>query len=602
MRRPVRRKPQAGGMSLFPFLAVLICTMGSLVVVLLAVVQQAKMTAAAAADDARQSGNSSAVQQQLAARRDQIASLHAQRDDFASRLAQRQRQLGNIENNFQQLRERVEQLRKAQAELANQKPIRSRDEKTSRAELAYLGQLIAAAEDDLEKAKHDAKSKKRTYSIIPYDGPQGTPRRPIYLECVADRVIIQPEGIELTISDLEPPYTAGNPLASALRAYRTFMTSAGVLHGEPYPLLVVRPDGSEMYAAARTAMKSWDSEFGYELVSANLELDYAKPNPELAERLKFTIDTMRRQRERFNVASSVRQDNSRSRPALHLNPRTGTFEPEDGGEGGFGQGSNASQQNARQQQGERYAQSGTGPGSSAFSEGRVGQRNPGIVTNSFYNPDINASQVARGDGTGNPGTAQGDRQTHSQGGSAQHGSSATQGRPQTGTPGQPASQSSSNGGGSPREGSQHGSQQQGTSSQAGSPGQASDRQGQQGGSNQQIANARGGNWALPNAAGGSIGFTRPIRVDCFDDRLVIVPERGTTSPQVIVSTQGAGRAWIDHFVSAVWQHMKTWGIAGRSAYWKPILNVRVMPGGETRFAELEAMLQRSGIDAKKVSP
>ncbi len=584
MRRPVRRKPQAGGMSLFPFLAVLICTMGSLVVVLLAVVQQAKMTAAAAADEVRQHESSSEDQQQLAARKDQIASLHTRRDDFASRLAQRQRQLGNIENNFQQLRQRVEQLRKAQADLANQKPIRSRDEKTSRAELAYLSQLITAAEIELEKAKHDAKSQKRTYSIIPYDGPQGTPRRPIYLECVADRVIIQPEGIELTISDLEPPYTAGNPLASALRAYRTFMTSAGALRGEPYPLLVVRPDGSEMYAAARTAMKSWDSEFGYELVNANLELEYAKPNPELAERLKFTIDTMRRQRERFNVASSVRQDNSRSRPALHLNPRTGTFEPEDGGEGRFGQGSNSSGRNARQQQGNRDTQSGTGPGGSAFSESGVGQGNPGSVTNSFYNPDINAGQVAHGDGAGGTGAAQGNRQTYPPSDSGQHaGSSATQGNTQGGTLGQQASQTGGNGGGSPREGSQHGSQQQGDSSQ-------------------QIANARGGNWALPNAAGGSTGFTRPIRVDCFNDRLVIVPERGTASPQVIISTQGAGRAWIDHFVSAVWQHMKTWGIAGRNAYWKPILNVRVKPGGEARYAELEVMLQRSGIGIKKVSP
>ena len=37
--------------------------------------------------------------------------------------------------------------------------------------------------------------------------------------------------------------------------------------GEPYPLLVVRPGGVVAYGAARAALKAWDDEFGYELIS-----------------------------------------------------------------------------------------------------------------------------------------------------------------------------------------------------------------------------------------------------------------------------------------------------------------------------------------------
>ena len=56
--------------------------------------------------------------------------------------------------------------------------------------------------------------------MVPYDGPNRTRRRPIYIECTADRVIIQPEGIVLSAADFGGPTGPGNPLASAVRAAR----------------------------------------------------------------------------------------------------------------------------------------------------------------------------------------------------------------------------------------------------------------------------------------------------------------------------------------------------------------------------------------------
>ena len=46
-----------------------------------------------------------------------------------------------------------------------------------------------------EEARRVAKGRPDSYAIIPYDGPNQTRRRPIYIECSADAVILQPEGI-----------------------------------------------------------------------------------------------------------------------------------------------------------------------------------------------------------------------------------------------------------------------------------------------------------------------------------------------------------------------------------------------------------------------
>ncbi len=41
-----------------------------------------------------------------------------------------------------------------------------------------------------------------------------------------------------------------------------------------------------------------------------------------------------------------------------------------------------------------------------------------------------------------------------------------------------------------------------------------------------LASKRGADWGLRDAGHGSVGVTRPIRIECYDDRLVVVSERG----------------------------------------------------------------------------
>lgn len=109
-----------------------------------------------------------------------------------------------------------------------------------------------------------------------------------------------------------------------------------------------------------------------------------------------------------------------------------------------------------------------------------------------------------------------------------------------------------------------------------------------------LADRRGENWGLPNAARGSVGITRPIRVRCSSNRLEILPEsEGAASQAITLGTRTEDA--IDGFVSALWEHMTAWGIAGRGMYWRPVLHIEVTPDAEFRYADLKALLDDSGI-------
>ena len=114
-------------------------------------------------------------------------------------------------------------------------------------------------------------------------------------------------GSNFSADDFREPITDDNPLASALRAKREYL--ADVLQeedGQPYPLLVVRPDGARAYAAARAAMKSWEAEFGYELVDAALPLEYPAVDPALTALLRRAVDQSRARRKYLQSIAPAR--------------------------------------------------------------------------------------------------------------------------------------------------------------------------------------------------------------------------------------------------------------------------------------------------------
>jgi hypothetical protein len=113
-----------------------------------------------------------------------------------------------------------------------------------------------------------------------------------------------------------------------------------------------------------------------------------------------------------------------------------------------------------------------------------------------------------------------------------------------------------------------------------------------------MAETRGRDWGLRNAASGSVATTRPIRVDCYPDRIVLVPDDSRVAAKVIPLSGGTEHS-IDKLIAAVWEYMDSWGIAGRGMYWKPILSIAVAPGAEQRFEELNVLLEGSGLTVRR---
>jgi hypothetical protein len=114
-----------------------------------------------------------------------------------------------------------------------------------------------------------------------------------------------------------------------------------------------------------------------------------------------------------------------------------------------------------------------------------------------------------------------------------------------------------------------------------------------------MAKTKGANWALPKVVAKSTGITRPIAVQCYYDRLVIVPDQSDGGEPQVVPVVGSVRGSIEQFVSDVWTHMDGWGMAVAGGYWKPVLKVWVAPGAETRFRELEILLKDSGMEVER---
>jgi hypothetical protein len=109
-----------------------------------------------------------------------------------------------------------------------------------------------------------------------------------------------------------------------------------------------------------------------------------------------------------------------------------------------------------------------------------------------------------------------------------------------------------------------------------------------------LASKRGADWGLRDAGRGAVGVTRPIRIECYGDHLVVVSDRNPDANKVIAFRSRTASA-VDPLVSAIWEQMETWGMAGRGMFWRPLLQVYVAPDAGQRFTELSRLLDGSGL-------
>jgi hypothetical protein len=599
MRRQVRSA--APGISLFPFLAVLLCTMGALIVVLVVLNRQTRLAAAAssAAEVEARRAAAAATQSDAEEARDtlvwQIGHLRTSRDKTQADLDRQRLRLSGVEEYRRQLEQRLRELQQAAARLDDPQANAVGPQDFER-ELADLNAQIRAAQEQLAAAQERAADQAPAYSVVPYEGPNRTERRPVYIECLGDRVVIQPEGIVLTASDFDGPMGPGNPLASAVRAARDHLAAMSAdpksRAAEPYPLFLVRPDGIQAYYAARAAMQSWGSDFGYQTIDQDWKLEYPPVDSRLAQLERQAVDEAR---ERLRWLAQMSPDRygaggerrgSDRKVSYRVSPLGGLVR-----EGG------PSLRGDLPGMGEAGDRSEAGPsgGFASRGKGRFASNPP--TQESISNSPEGIRQGASGEeGQGHTEVAANEGQRKS----------GIDGQPSTARTEMASSTERRYGDLNDRQSRADG--QVASSLQSAGSAQTDPETGQSEASMtvqpkpkekpRSLAEARGANWGLSPAARSSNPITRPIHIVCEGDKLLIRPDR-PDEPPVAIPLRMRTEDSIDPLVTAVQQRIANWGIAGRGLYWRPQLILEVGRSGEGRYADLESLLANSGFDVKR---
>src|SRR5687767_13954762 len=108
MRRRVRK--EAIGVALFPFLAVLICTMGALIVLLVLLVQQARVDASTIAARVSAAPDAKQLRERLEDAQWRRETLEASRAEKTEELANSRGKLAHLEDHLQRLQQRAQEL------------------------------------------------------------------------------------------------------------------------------------------------------------------------------------------------------------------------------------------------------------------------------------------------------------------------------------------------------------------------------------------------------------------------------------------------------------------------------------------------------------
>ncbi len=563
MRRTTARATTIG-VSLFPFLAVLLCTMGALILVLFTVARQARADAEelAHAGPIHKNALTDKEKHELVTLR--IEQLREQRAKTEHDLDDERLRAGQIEDHIRQLQDQLASRETAQRQLdAGRLDPRRRAELS--AELAAIERRVAATKDALDRLR-DARQAAPSYAVVPYHGPGETRRRPIYIECRENAIVLQPESLVLTEGDFVGPLGPGNPLAAAVRATRECLirrrNSSAAEPGDPYPLLLVRPRGTAAYYVARAALESWGSQFGYELIDEDWQLEFNAPDAEIAEAQRVAAEQAR-QRQLHLARAAPRKFKNVERPSFRYDGESdvhGGLDPASGlGGGDTGHGG--------------FLDSGANHTIAGRATNAPGRPRSADTLNSEaegrWDARSGSSQLFPTEAPLGGALSSRDRLAPGIAGAAD-GQPSGHGRPGETAPSADFSSVNRNDTRQPNTHSAHASQAN------------------------NLSQRRGENWALPEAARDAVAITRPIRVACDANRLTLHVDRPGGAPRVI-EMQGSTADVLDELVSAVWDHMRSWGIAGKGMYWRPILSFEVAPEGRARFSELTAVLQGSGF-------
>jgi hypothetical protein len=649
MRRSARGEQSA--FSLFPFLAVLLCTMGSLVVLLVAMAHISRQKAEVEAEAARVAAEAARVETDSPERRQleaqiveatgAVSRLRLAKAEGQQRLQQEQQRLSDIEDHMSRLSDEAEALVTETKELIAVEDQHYDDAKIAEQELERLNKLAGEIEDDIEQLKHAAAGRQRKFAVVPLrEGRAGTLRPAVYYECTKSGVVLQPEGVQLTWQDLVASEFS-SPVNAAARAVSRYYEEhpearAANEAGRPYPLLIVRPDGVLSYYQARMALEGADVDYGYQPVADDWKLEYGERNPVLAAQVEDAVRTARAEREGLakvipQVGAALASAESEASMAIALS------HGQSSSSGAIYSGGSASGRIASSQPGIRIRPAnprsnnpfeglriegtlpdevgssgyrGTGSGGSSLAANTDDGTKPSpLLAGGMMDPASTPSEslAASGLGSQGGGTASSgpvgvasDTKTPSTDVSSKTGEASLGERygavaasaPPDSKPSASAAQQNAL--------ATTGNEADSASGPAGS--QASVTVKPKNGNLSQ--NAGAGSSSSSNApARDGLPMVRPIRLYVSHDRAVVLPDTAQTPEEMAKASassqailfDGATTSRINDVIAVLKKHADTWGIAGDGMYWDPRLVLNVAGDGVDRADDMRRLLEAAGV-------
>lgn len=370
-----RRNTAATGVSLFPFLDVLICTMGSLILLLIVVTKKVQP---AIAEKARQAAIAVKLEQaatevsnevpvtevitttvadsppddnSLNEWRTQIETLASERDLKQTQLTALERKLLVAQAATKQTQEQAASKHERLLTIREKQQQTAAERMRLVAEATTVRDELMAAEQRLVDAKEHQKTARSKFAFVPFDGRTGTTRRPILIECTEKFIRFVPEDIRLTSEELNGFTTGFNPLLNASRELIHFWNVYDRVHAdeaeleettnkellnfgssgkEPYVLLLVRPNGAMSFLIAKNLLAKLKIPHGYELLDDGMELEFSEPNPDAQKVCQQAIEQTLSEREK--VMQLVAGNRALQSDQLQLEPNTQSFVPIESGD------------------------------------------------------------------------------------------------------------------------------------------------------------------------------------------------------------------------------------------------------------------------------
>ena len=351
------RRHHNNSISLFPFLAVLVCAMGSLILLLLVmtrkmrqdqyVEQTAVVESAASEVDAELAARIAALEKQIfsaernrnslqanaQAHRSSVDESQVRITDLEAELAQLQAKLEGMDPDAAPVAEALAKSRKLKAEevallrqlnetekrlLSKQQQLANAQDASNEASLALQEKHsdLLKLRDQVDEARSSLAKVSGTSTLLEFSNPTGTERTPIVVDVSGKGFEIYPNGIQITQADMEGFPVRDNPFLAAILTIHQHR-SKGSVTGAPYVLLLVRPDGAlPFYGAQRILMES-NIHYGYELLDAEDSVVSGAPDTIEVPLVKKSIDEALRRRENLyaKLMAIAQQKSGTSGPA-----------------------------------------------------------------------------------------------------------------------------------------------------------------------------------------------------------------------------------------------------------------------------------------------